>query len=180
MPPIPPVDHASSRGEADGAQRFNLLLSYGGWRDESWADLLPRLLEPMGVRSWRADSGVEAEKLLKHVPVHVAVIDMGLPLDPQDPSCDEPAGYRLLQIMARLPQRPPTLVVKRRRTRREETRDVASALQAGAFAVIERPVDLETMLQTMQRVLIRHYAGRWPCDGGAGGSGGVGGGASDA
>lgn len=145
--------------------RLNLLLSYGGWREESWADRLPRLLEPIGVRAWRADSGLEAQQLLRQIEVHLAVVDMALPLDraPGASGVDaEPAGGRLLELMARAPGRPPTLVIKRRRGQRDEARDVASALHAGAFAVIERPVDLEAVLAAMQRILARHYADRWP------------------
>ncbi|GAB4519178.1 MAG: hypothetical protein Tsb0013_23160 [Phycisphaerales bacterium] len=145
--------------------RLNLLLSYGGWRDDSWADRLPRYLEPFGVRAWRADSGVEAQRLIDRIEVHLAVIDLALPLErAQDgsPLSERPAGARLLELMTRLPGRPPMLVVKRRLGEREGSRDVASALDCGAFAVIERPVDMEAMLDAMRRVLARHYADRWP------------------
>lgn len=156
--------YRSSVPDDDG--RLNLLLSYGGWRKgDSWADRLPTLLEPFGVRSWRADSGAEAQQVLEHIPVHLAVIDLALPLErgPETGGVDnQPAGARLLQLMTRLPWRPPTLVVQRRLGQREGARDLASALHCGAFAVIERPVDLEAMLDAMRRVLVRCYADRWP------------------
>ncbi len=162
-PSIPRHTDPDPSGQQGG--RLNLLLSYGGWRDESWADLLPRLLAPFGVRAYRADSGVEAQRVLDAVPVHLAVIDLALPLERGEdasPLESEPAGARLLELMTRLPGRPPTLVVKRRMGAREGSRDLSSALHCGAFAVIERPVVMEAMLDAMRRVLARHYADRWP------------------
>lgn len=146
--------------------RLNLLLSDAGWQDESWADHLPRLLSPMGISVTRVNSGHHAARVLQQERVHVAVVDMLLPLD--DAPAETPAGgRRLLELLARLPEPPPTVIVKRRRSRRQDTRDLASALEAGVFAVLERPVDLELALETFRRVLRRHYADRWPeCGGG--------------
>lgn len=145
---------------ADG--RLNLLLSYAGWRDESWADRLPRMLEPMGVRSHRAASAREATRVIESVPVHIAVVDLGLPMD--QPGSAE-AGPRVLELLARTTLRPPTVVIKRRRTARDDQRELNAALRAGAFAVIDRPHDtheLERMLDVLRRVLTRHYRGCWP------------------
>ena len=36
------------------------------------------------------------------------------------------------------------------------------ALREGAFAVLDMPLRMETMLETMRRVLCRHYADNWP------------------
>lgn len=155
-----------------GDGRLNLLLSYGGWRPDSWVDLAPRLLEPMGIRTVRARSGSEAADLISAMPVHIAVVDLALPLTPREGGGPEgsdggvpEAGPKILELLARLPEPPPTVVVKRRRTAREDARQLASALHAGAFAVLEPPVELETALEVMRRVLRRHYGDRWP-DGG--------------
>lgn len=159
----------SSRGQSSQPSgRLNLLLSYGGWRHTSWADQLPTLLEPLGVRAWRATSGSQAANIIKEVPVHIALVDLSLPITEEAASPEE-GGERLLQLLARLPKPPPTVVV-RRRTSREGDRVLATALSAGVFAVVDRPVHLETVLETMRRVLSRHYAGRWPncCEGDAG------------
>ncbi len=144
--------------------RLNLLLTYAGWQEDSWADRLPRLLEPMGVRAWRAGSGDEASRLIRSVPVHIAVVDLALPLhcEATPGSAGEEGGRRILDLLARLEQPPPTVVVKRRLTRREDARQLASALSAGAFAVLDQPVHIETALEVMRRVLARHYADRWP------------------
>lgn len=159
--------HPETPQSAGPGGRLNLLLSYGGWRDSSWADRLPVLLEPFGIRSYRVDSGLEARRVMTQVSVHLAVIDLALPLDRSQGAASadgEPGGARLLELLSRLPERPPTLVVKRRLGEREEARDVHSALSSGAFAVIERPVDLELMLDAMRRVVERHYSDRWPSE----------------
>jgi CheY-like chemotaxis protein len=158
--PAPPDRSAGWGG------RLNLLLTYAGWQEDSWVDRLPRLLEPLGVRAWRASSGHEASRLIRTVPVHIAVVDLALPFDATPggggANTAQEGGPRILELLARLEQPPPTVVVKRRRTQREDARQLSSALSAGAFAVLDQPVQLETALEVMRRVLCRHYADRWP------------------
>lgn len=157
--------HTNSHPTPAGG-RLNLLLSYGGWRDECWADQLPRLLEPMGVQTVRATTAKDAMRLVQTHTVHIAVVDLALPLDlaaQSDPSpASEEAGPRVLDLLNRLDAPPPTLVIKRRKSRRDDIRELATALHAGAFAVLEPPVQLETILETMRRVLRRYYSDRWP------------------
>ena len=142
--------------------RLNLLLSYGGWRTESWANRLPQLLEPMGIHAWMADSGTEANYLLRSQTVHLAVVDLALPLDAPDSADTTEGGVRLLQLLSRLECPPPTIVVRRPRESRADARLLNQALKQGAFAVVDRPVQLELMLEVFRRVLSRHYANRWP------------------
>ncbi len=147
--------------------RLNLLLSFAGWQTESWADTLPRLLEPMGIFSLRAASGRQASEVLRTSPIHIAVVDLGLPLDetPHPPTTTDEGGPRLLELLSRLASPPPTVVVKRARTHRDDCREIAAALRAGAFAVIDRPrdpSDLEILLETLRRALRRFYRDRWP------------------
>ncbi len=159
-------------GDPAPGGRLNLLLSYAGWQPESWADRLPHLLEPMGVRSLRAASGREATLVIRAHSVHIAVVDLGLPLDaagtPRPGGDDAPVeegGTRLLEVLSRLSAPPPTVVVKRSLARRDDSREIAAALRLGAFAVIDRPRepgDLEILLEVLRRVLRRHYRGRWP------------------
>lgn len=151
-----------ARGGSGG--RLNLLLSYGGWRDHSWADDLPRLLEPLGVAAWRAKTAREAAELIDAMRIHAAVVDLRLPMDgggSQAPTPDE-CGARVLQLLQRLEAPPPTVVVRRSRSTRDDIRETACALRAGAFAVVGEPIQLETMLRVLQRLLERHYADRWP------------------
>ena len=148
--------------------RLNLLLSYAGWSPDSWADRLPLLLEPLGVRALRACSGRQASQVIAQSPVHIAVVDLCLPLDDQPGGGGQTAeegGPRLLELLARLTQPPPVVVVKTSRTRRDESREIAAALRLGAFAVVDRPrdaADLELMLEVLRRCLCRFYQGRWP------------------
>jgi hypothetical protein len=161
--PRDPVQPGSG-GSVPGG-RLNLLLSYAGWHPESWVDRLPRLLEPMGVRSLRANSGRQASEVLRGNQVHIAVVDLGLPLDECDKSDLHEGGSRLLDILSRLDQPPPTVVVKSSRSHRDNCREMAAALRAGAFAVIDRPrdsTDLELLLEVLRRCLRRYYEGRWP------------------
>ncbi len=150
----------------DAGGRLNLLLSYAGWEPESWVDQLPPLLEPMGVRSLRAGTGTEATRVIRSHKIHIAVVDLGLPLDGSaDADGPEPGGPRLLELLTRLETRPPTVVVRQSRTHRDDARDLRAALSLGAFAVVDRPRstrDLELMLEVLRRALVRHYRGRWP------------------
>lgn len=110
-----------------GGGRLNLLLSYSGWESDCWVDHLPRLLEPMGVVSHRAGSAKEASRVIQTTPIHVAVVDLGLPMDSAaKPTCEaEGCGPRLLDILARLEVPPPTVVIKRALTHRDASRETS-------------------------------------------------------
>src|SRR5436309_2051252 len=107
-------------GQPTSNPRLNLLLSCAGWRPDPWVDRLPRLLEPMGVISHRAGTGVEASRVISSFPIHIAVVDLGLPLDaPQNSEVEpefEEGGPRLLELLSRLDEPPPVVAVKRTRT----------------------------------------------------------------
>jgi CheY-like chemotaxis protein len=154
-----------SGGDGVPGGRLNLLLSHGGWEQDSWVERLPRLLEPMGVVSLRAQNGKHAATVIESTPIHIAIVDLALPLDrPEDVEFAE-GGVRLLELLARLSQPPPTVVVRRSRTHRDDTRELNAALRAGAYAVVDRPSDtheLNVMLEVLRRCLTRFYAGRWP------------------
>ncbi len=170
-PSNPSVSREPSDRREDG--RLNLLLTYGGWRTDSWADCLPRLLAPLGVRTWRADSGREAADVLRRGEIHLAIVDLRLPMERRRESCPvggedpstEEGGSRLLQLLQRSSAPPPTIVVKPARTARDDARNLAEALRHGVFAVVDRPVDLELMLEVFRRALRRHYKDRWPGSG---------------
>jgi DNA-binding response OmpR family regulator len=162
--PVPGEPIAEPDACAGAGGRLNLLLSYAGWSPESWADRLPVLLEPLGIRALRACSGRQASQVISASPVHIAVVDLGLPLDEEHRDSEE-GGARLLDLLVRLRQPPPFVVVKAARTRRDESREIGAALRMGAFAVVDRPRDpgdLELMLEVLRRCLHRFYQGRWP------------------
>lgn len=152
------------------AGRLNLLLSFAGWQPDPWINRIGSLLEPMGVSSFHADTGRRATDVIRTTPIHIAVVDLALPLDTCCPSECTPAeleegGPRLLEILSRLGSPPPTVVVKRGRTHRDESREISAALRLGAFAVVDRPRDihdLNTLLEVLRRAMARFYEGRWP------------------
>lgn len=157
------------RDAAPGHGRLNLLLSHAGWEPEPWVDQIPRLLEPMGVVSIRAGCGKQASEVLRSLPVHIAVVDLALPMDQREAAACAPefaeGGPRLLELLARQPAPPPVVAVKRSRSRRDDARDIAAALRLGAFAVLDRPrcaADLNLVLDVLRRCLDKHYRGRWP------------------
>lgn len=160
------VDDAAQPHMVGG--RMHLLLSHAGWEDEAWVDRLPRLLTPMGVVSHRASSGEEATQVIRSLQIHLAIVDLALPLAPspseQAPELAE-GGTRLLELLARLPAPPPVVAVARHRTSRGDARDMSEALRWGAFAVVNRPqraMDVELVLDVIKRCVERHYSGRWP------------------
>ncbi len=154
------IDQTRSR-ETPPASRLNLLLSYGARQEGSVIEQLPRLLTPMGIYSIRVTTGEGAAKVICDFPIHIAVVDLMIPLVPDSPA--RPGGARILQLLRRLEQPPPTVVVRPRQPiTRDSTRELADALREGAFAVLDRPIQLETMLEVMRRILCRHYADEWP------------------
>ena len=161
--PRPDPQPAPGQASQSAGGRLNLLLSSAGWQPDPWADRLPRMLQPMGIHSRVARSADAAERVIASEPVHIAVVDLALPLS-AEPDAEE-SGVRLLQLIARLKTPPPTVVIKRRRTARDDARELAAALRAGAFAVMDRPSaqrDLENLLEVLRRCMTRHYKDQWP------------------
>ncbi len=157
--------HATDETARSRPARLNLLLTYGGWREAPAVQQLARLLEPMGISSVNADSGEEAAHLIRAMPIHIAVVDLTIPFHAARPegAVSRPGGGRILQLLGRLRPAPPTVIIRPRQpASRESARGLSEALREGAFAVVDRPVNLETMLEVMRRVLCRHYADHWP------------------
>ena len=144
------------------SKRLNLLLTCGSWRQDSPILQLPRLLDPFGIRSLTAKNGVEAVQMIETSAIHIAIVDLAIPLE--EGSIDKrPGGERVLQLLRRLDPRPPTIVIRPRQTSaRENARSLARSLHEGAFTVVDRPAMIETLLDALQRVLKKHYANRWP------------------
>ncbi len=161
---------ADLRGRPGG--RLNLLLSCASWRDDTWADRLPCLLEPMGISAVRVMTARHAERVIRTTPIHIAIVDLGLPLDEGFETgtaaggVEGEAGTRVLDLLARLAEPVPTVVIQSPRNQRDGRRAMAAALNCGAFAVVDRAAaDVEFMLGVMRRCLDRHYGSRWPTQG---------------
>ena len=149
----------TTSGKDASRKRLRLMLSYGGWEQENFAEQLPRLLQPLGIDCLRVGTANEATDLLSQHLVHIAVVDLRIPFDQ---GRGEPAGQRVLQLLRRLEQPPPTVVVRARQaTQRASARGLSTALREGAFTVMDGPVKLEPMLEVLHRVVRRHYANHW-------------------
>lgn len=149
------------------ASRLNLLLSCAGWRHHDPLDQLPPLLTPLGIHSIKASSGEEAAEVIRKYTVHIAVVDLSIPMQrvgcAKDACGAAEAGPRVLQLLRRLESPPPTVVVRPPQpVVRDSSRTLAQALRDGAFAVLDQPVKLEAMLEVLRRILRRHYADGWP------------------
>ena len=68
-----------------------------------------------------------------------------------------------MRVIQRLEPAPPTVVVRGRRfDSRQDDRLLSEALKLRAFSVLDQPVQLEQLLGVLQRLIERHYGGRWP------------------
>jgi hypothetical protein len=174
--PEPP----STAGTPGGRGRFNVLLTEERWHGpDHWSRQLPRLMEPLGVISYKVRCGEEAWDVAQQVPIHAAVVDLATPrVAPPRPGLVEhedevevesspaanavPGGLWLLELFRRLPNSPPVVIVRSRTvTPHEVNRLLREALHRGAFTVIEDP-RLEQLLTVFQRMLDRLYHGLWP------------------
>lgn len=143
------------------ASRLTLLLSCPRQGSGPVVDQLPRLLEPLGIGARLASTGNEATQIIEQEPVHIAMVDLATPLHERDRR--SAGGGRVLQILRRLDAPPPTVIVRpRQAAARDSARSLSEALREGAFAVIDQPLQLETLLEVMRRIVRRHYADHWP------------------
>ena len=150
-------------------QRLNVLLNEAG---EEWADQLPRLLEPQGVRAIRVGDVNEAVNVIERMPVHALVVDVHLPMEKRlerGGQADSAAagGLKLLRVIQRVDPTPPAVIVRDRRfDARQDDRLLSEALKLDVFSVLDEPVQLEQLLEVLRRLLQRFYGGSWPGAGG--------------
>ena len=152
----------SSQQNAQIGDRLNLLLTCGSWRKDTTVRQLPRLLEPIGIRTLHAENGEDALNLISNSDIHIAIVDLAIPLT-SGITDKRPAGEKVLQLLRRLQPHPPTIVMRpRQASARESARSLVRSLHEGAFTVVDRPAMIETLLDALHRALKRHYADRWP------------------
>ena len=122
---------------------------------EEWHHTVRRLLEPQGIQTLSARSGREAIDLIESNAVHVAVLDVQMP---------QLGGLqvvkRLRELQKNTPQRlvPPAILVANDLT----STLLREALMNHVFSVLSKPVDYGLLLDSLARVVKRHYESRWP------------------
>jgi CheY-like chemotaxis protein len=144
--------------------RFNVLLTQDRPRAAPhWTDQLSRLLEPQGVVSHVARTAREAIDLAERTELHAAVIDTATPLGSSAQPAQGDGGMWLLQLLHRLPNRPPVIIVRMPAfTPSQAERALREALRLGAFSVMDKPVDVEQLLGVFRRLMDKRYHGTWP------------------
>jgi CheY-like chemotaxis protein len=120
-----------------------------GDADAVWHDTAAAMLQPFGVSTVQARTGREALDRIESGEVHVAILDQNLP---------QLSGLQVVKLAARRELSPPAILLARDLS----TQFLHEALGMRVFSVLSKPVDVNLLLDTLARVLKRHYANRWP------------------
>ncbi len=116
---------------------------------EGWHHTVRGLLKPQGVQTLSARSGHEALQLMESTPVHVAVLDAQMP---------QLGGMQVVRLMQNIRNAPPAILLANDLT----SHLLREALGMHVFSVLSKPVDFNVLLDTLARVLKRHYESKWP------------------
>ena len=141
------ASHDKLDAAALGGSRFTVLLANEA---EGWHQTVRSLLEPQGVATVTARSGREALDLVQQRQIHVVVLDQQMP---------QLGGLQVVKLMREMRGKlPPTILLANQLT----THLLHEALGMHVFSVLSKPVDFNLLLDTLARVMRRHYEGRWP------------------
>ncbi|MGF1633457.1 MAG: response regulator [Phycisphaerae bacterium] len=142
-------------------------------RDNSWQEAARLLLEPHGVQTLTVRTGRDALEIIERREVHVAVLDQEMPqlnglqivrmaqarVEARGETRGEthgeaggPAGTRAGVV--------PAILLTQSLTNHL----LQQALGNRVFSVLSKPVQLEVLLDTLARVVRRHYEDRWPVE----------------
>jgi DNA-binding NtrC family response regulator len=132
--------------QAPHINRLTVLLAN---EQEGWHQTVRRLLEPQGVQTVSARSGREALSLMQSRSIHVAVLDQSMP---------QLGGLQVAKLMRDMQHAPPAILLANALT----TNLLHEALAMHFFSVLAKPVDFNSLLDALARVMKRHYEGRWP------------------
>ncbi len=111
-----------------------------------------KLLEPQGVVTVAAHTGREALRLIESGTIHVAVLDQQMP---------QLSGMAVVKRMRDLPDAPPAILLADHLTNHL----LHEALGLKVFSVLAKPVQMNLLLDSLARLMKRHYESRWPGEG---------------
>jgi CheY-like chemotaxis protein len=131
------------------AHRLTVLLAD---QSDGWAVTVRKLLEPQGVVTVAAHNGREALRLIEGGHIHVAVLDQQMP---------QMNGLQVVKRMRELPMAPPAILLADHLSNHL----LHEALGMKVFSVLSKPVDFNQLLDSLARVMKRHYDSRWPGEG---------------
>jgi len=135
--------------QTDKTNRLTVLLAD---QSDGWAVTVTKLLAPQGVQTIAAHTGREALRLIETGAIHVAVLDQQMP---------QLGGMQVVKRMMELPDAPPAILLADHLTNNL----LHEALGLKVFSVLSKPVDFNLLLDSLARVLKRHYESRWPGEG---------------
>jgi len=107
-------------------------------------ETLRDIFEPVGYRTFLAESGEEAIDIVKDEVVHLALMDMNLP---------KLSGLEAINIFHQIKGPIPTILI----TAEHDDNLVRRALSAHAFCVLAKPVSRNVVIYVVTRALEKFY-----------------------
>jgi len=89
--------------------------------------------------------------LIESGQIHVAVLDTQMP---------QLGGMQVIKRMREMPTAPPAILLADHLTNHL----LHEALGMRVFSVLSKPVDFNLLLDSLARVMRRHYESRWPSE----------------
>lgn len=117
--------------------------------DADWHSQATQLLAPHGIETVRVRTGREALSRMESESFHVAVLDQNIP---------QLSGLQVVKLSRDFPSPPPAILL----AKDLNAHLMHEALVMKVFSVMSKPVDLNMLLQTLARIVKRHYEGKWP------------------
>jgi DNA-binding NtrC family response regulator len=120
--------------------QINVLSAGDSW---AWPLALERIFKPRGVNLLLAKNSNDLVNILEQMRIHATIVDLD----------DQPNGLAAIKIVRMAFPMLPCLVLSR--TASQSILD--RALQLDVFSVIDRPDDLEILLEQLDRMFMKKY-----------------------
>lgn len=122
-------------------QNYNLLITDD---DRTTRETLREVFEPVGFRTFLAESGEEAIDIVQSQDVHLALMDMHLP---------RLTGLETVEIVRQIKGILPTILISADR----DDWLMRQALTAKVFCVLAKPVNKNVLIYVVTRALKKFY-----------------------